>query len=211
MPVVTITASDAKTIYKNVALDWPNTRNSPNGDLVIPQCWVGGEGGPMNYRGCLRFDTSAIKSSWSIISAILKLYLYIQGNSTGLDLTTRVLNGQPTYPHDPIVVGDYDRSRYSGNGGERNFRNDVINSYYDIALNPTGIGWINKGGMTKLNLQNVEHDIGDVTYGVGAEHTYSGFSFAGGQEPKLEITYSAREPAFKKPFTGKAFGRKVFG
>lgn len=153
------------------------------------------------------FNTSAVPSDASLASAKIKLYLsQANVNAGGGTLTVRVLNGAPTYPHSPVVVGDFDRSLYSGNGGERDFRADASGSYYDIDLNSTGRSWINKGGTTRFQLQNVERDIDDSAPG-NDKRCYFGDGSAG-KEPKLEITYSI--PSKMTAITSRRFRGRRF-
>ena len=65
-----------------------------------------------------------------------------------------VQNGQPTYPHDPFVVADYDMDHYSGNGGEIAGSEITEYEWNNITLNDDGLSWINAGGTTKLVLRS---------------------------------------------------------
>ncbi len=60
-----------------------------------------------------------------------------------VDFEIVVQNGQPDYPRDPVVLEDYSKINYSGNGGSINtlgLENGVYNS---IIFNPVGVSWIN--------------------------------------------------------------------
>jgi hypothetical protein len=109
------------------------------------------------------------------------------------------MNGQPTRPSDPVVVGDYDESLYSGNGG-------TISSYKFKGLNPgdfgippcwgyvilnaTGINWINKGGITKLCMRSSYDIAGTPPTGPAADQlTIEGPLHVGAHDPYLEVGY----------------------
>lgn len=102
------------------------------------------------YRAFVYFDTSALPDNITINTATLKLYGYDckEGN-----FKIVVQSGMPTYPHDPIVAGDYNKEHYSGNGGEFDIANWKLPDWNNIELNANGKEWINKEGMTKLCLR----------------------------------------------------------
>lgn len=114
-------------------------------------------------RAGVFFDTSPLPSDAIIDSA--KLTFYIGEDDSSQDFDIVVQNGQPTYPHDPMEVGDYNKANYSDDGGSINTLN--ITSPFDIVLNATGISWINKDGTTKLCLRSSRDIAGTApTYGV---------------------------------------------
>lgn len=191
MTVTTITdlTPKSRAVYKLDA-DWATARNAAVGTATQTSTWyVGVVGGYIVYHGYLIFDTSVIPAGAVISAAKLRLWLASINNTPGSALTCRVLNGMPTYPHDPVVVADYDRTLYAGAGGDHSYKNDAIGGYVDHTLNATGIGWINRGGSTKFNLQNLEYDINNVDPG-GGGNIKCGFSNLVGNEPKLEITWT---------------------
>lgn len=100
------------------------------------------------YRGFFFFDTSAIPDGATIVTATLYLYGQADHSTTDFDLVIR--NGQPTYPHDPLAVGDYLYSHYAGDGGSFNTSGFSVAGYNAITLNATGLGWISDTGTTKL-------------------------------------------------------------
>ena len=67
------------------------------------------------YRGFVFFDTSDLPDYCTIISATLFLCTAADGSYTDFDVV--IQNGQPDYPHDPMMPGDYDKTHYTGNGG----------------------------------------------------------------------------------------------
>ena len=60
-------------------------------------------------------DTSAIPDFAIITSATLSLYGSNDYPTTDFDIV--IQNGQPTYPHEPLVIGDYYKDYYSNDGG----------------------------------------------------------------------------------------------
>ena len=107
-------------------------------------------------RGFLPIDTYALPTDAIIIKAVLSIYMnnsfrYV---SAGYDFDITVQNGQPTYPHIPIVVGDFLHSHYSGDGGKVNTADVVSAKYYDIDLTAIGMKWIKGGEITKLCLRS---------------------------------------------------------
>jgi hypothetical protein len=134
------------------------------------------------YRGCVYFDTSSIPSTDLIDSVTLKLYKDSDYSTTDFDIV--VQDGQPTYPHAPMVPGDYDKSHYSGNGGSLN-TTSFSNGYNDITI--TNHSWINTSGTTKLCLRS-SRDI-DSTEPTGDEYIIVKSSATDSQEPKLVIEY----------------------
>ncbi len=134
------------------------------------------------YRGFVYFDTSSIPSNDLIDSVTLKLYKDSDFSVTDFDIV--VQNGQPTYPHTPMVPGDYNKSHYSGNGGSLNTAS-FSNGYNNITI--TNHSWINTSGTTKLCLRS-SRDI-DSIEPTGDEYVTVCSSATDNQEPKLVIIY----------------------
>jgi hypothetical protein len=108
-------------------------------------------------RSYLYFDTSFLTGK-TITGAQIGLYGATVYSSIG-SWTLEVQSGSPTYPNDPLVATDYYYSNYSGNGGTLASNFLSIGTYDIITLNSTGYGWINRDGITKYCLREVEHDI----------------------------------------------------
>ncbi len=140
------------------------------------------------HRGYVIFDTSLIPDDKDILSATL--YLYGEQDASTTDFSVVIQSGQPTYPHDPLVLGDYDKSNYSGDGGSLNTSSFTTSGYNSISLNETGIAWINKTGTTKFCLrgsQDIAHTpaAGQAQYVRFYSQEYAGTS----RDPYLVITY----------------------
>jgi len=145
------------------------------------------------HRVFIPFDTSALPTDAIIIKAVLSIYMkdsftYI---SAGYDFDITVQNGQPTYPHIPLVVGDFLHSHYSGDGGKVNTADVVSAKYYDIDLTPTGMKWIKGGEITKLCLRS-SADIDETGIPTGkTAYTYIYETDKGDEyRAKLTITYA---------------------
>jgi len=106
--------------------------------------------GPTNYvyRGMLLFNTSSLPKNGNISTATLGLYKYSDNSTTDFNIT--IQNGQPTYPHDPLQTGDYNKSHYAGNGGGLN-TTGFKTGWNNITLSNTS--WI-KNTETKLCLRS---------------------------------------------------------
>jgi len=84
------------------------------------------------------------------------LFVFLVGKFTSArEFDIVVQSGQPTYPHDPMVAADFDRTFYSGDGGSVNTAG-VSSGWLEIPLNATGIAMIQKGAgaYTKLMLRS---------------------------------------------------------
>jgi len=138
------------------------------------------------YRGFLFFDTSVILQEANITSATLSIKLETDASSTDFNIT--IQNGQPTYPHDPLVVGDYYYGHYGGNGGNISTSGMSTDTYYNISMTTIGRGWVTKEGWTKLCLRS-SRDINSLTP-TGAEDVNIYAAESGeGNSPKLYVTY----------------------
>jgi hypothetical protein len=104
----------------------------------------------MVYRGYLYFDTSSL-NGYVVTAADLKLW-----GTVGDDIDTDTLvvqDGMPTYPHDPLVVGDFDESNYAGNYASKSFATWTDSSYNTLSFNAGGIAAINTAGTSKFCLR----------------------------------------------------------
>jgi hypothetical protein len=106
------------------------------------------------------FETFNIPTDATITSA----YLSFLADYTSLtyedsdDFSIVVQNGQPNYPHNPLVIGDYYYKHYSNNGGEILASNVSTENWNQLPLNSNGKAWINIGGITKICLR-IDRDI----------------------------------------------------
>jgi hypothetical protein len=152
--------------------------------------------GPVYYfkiwRGFSFFDTSSIPFGANITSAFLSLYVVQDWDYEQANLT--VQNGQPIYPHQPLIPTDYNYEDYNGSGGSKSTMDLTIGYYtyqFNITLNAAGISWIAEGGTTKLIVRN-QRDIGNITATLSdGEVIYDSAEAGGLHSPKLYVTYTA--------------------
>ena len=137
-------------------------------------------------RAFLQWDTSSISSAATIISATLRIKV---ASFPAKDFNVVIKNGQPTYPHATLEVGDYNDDNYSGDGGSINTAGMINNTYYII--NITELSWITKEGTTKLALFG-SNDINSVVPDA-TERLIIWSYFAGGgaqSGARLQVTYA---------------------
>ena len=102
-------------------------------------------------RGFFFFDTSTIPNNVNITE--VKISLYLKNDYSTTDFNVTIQNGQPYYPHKPIVATDYYHTHYSGDGGQLD-TSDLVAGYNNITFTEDGIGWINLEDVTKLCLRS---------------------------------------------------------
>ena len=166
-------------------------------------------------RSYFLWDTSALGAGAVISTAKLVVYFAGKVNTTGSNLTGQILNGMATYPHNPVVVSDFDRTFYSGNGGQHSFKNDTVETWIDFPLNATGISWINKTGWTKFCMMEVEHDVNNVSPGSTGDTYTIDLTGGGTYHHKLEVTWTSGgsycgASVFRIPIWGGKALRKIF-
>jgi PKD repeat protein len=135
------------------------------------------------YRGFVFFNTSTLPSNAYLDNATLSLYKKDDYSTT--DFVITIQNGQPTYPHKPMLSVDYNKNFYSGNGGTLPTQS-FTNGYNAIIL--SNLSWINKTGITKLCLRS-DRDINGIAP-TGNEYVNVYANEKGsGYQPKLVINY----------------------
>lgn len=137
-------------------------------------------------RGFLMFDTSSIPNNANITSATMSIYIWHDYTDTDFNVT--IQNGQPTYPHTPLEVGDYYFAHYTGNGGSRNTTTLPGSGYWNVTLNADGLNWISLTGSTKLSLRN-SNEINGYTPTDMEEVEFYALEKGEAYSPKLYITY----------------------
>jgi hypothetical protein len=140
------------------------------------------------YRGYFYFDTSALPDTATVTSAKLKLYGVVEPND---DFSLVIQEGMPTYPHDPLAVGDFDKANYAGDGGSLNTSTFITAGYNSITLNATGLTWVNLTGETKLALRSSLDISGTSPTGAFEYAVVNSSDYAGtDHDPVLEVTYT---------------------
>ena len=106
------------------------------------------------YRSVLQFDTSIIPEGAPI--EYVNLEIMVNQNLTDVDYDIIIKNGQPEFPHTPVIASDYFHENYEGDGGSINTADmggGVPAWVYDsIILNSTGRSWVAKGSGAKTKL-----------------------------------------------------------
>ena len=141
------------------------------------------------WRAFLYFNTSAIPDDASISSANVSLRGATDYSTTDFNIT--IQNGQPTYPHDPMVKADYDKSFYGTTDGGSYNTSGYSTNYMNIPMNSTGISWINTSGWTKLCLRS-NRDISGTTP-TGYEYVIfwsCECTFGASYRPYLRVVYT---------------------
>lgn len=198
-----ITAPGATSAFSSTSDGWiyatnaayATARNAASGtmdntgDIEVGQQ----ESGGLFYirRGYLYFDTSAIPDG-AVISAA-SIYVYGTSDASVNDFDIQVWNGMPTYPHDPLAVGDYAQGNYTGPGGAFNTAGFATGAYNEIPLDATGITWINKTGTSKFMLRS-SRDYNQFQPGAGVMEyvVFESANTAGdAQDPYISVTYTS--------------------
>lgn len=188
---------------------WSNTVGQINNSY--DRNWIGQAYIPLLFyyfyisRGFFFFDTSFIPDDATITTATLSLYGF--EDTSAQDFNLVIQNGQPTYPHDPLQVGDYYKNYYSGNGGSLSTASWITSGYNVITLNTNGKSWINKAGYTKLCVRS-DRDISGTapttSETVGYWSKEKGTSYC----PRLYVAFTTPNPIHAN-FTWVANGLTV--
>ena len=188
----TVSSQDAGLyIYNSV---YATARTSTSG-TVGSGSWFADIGqiffGPNYYisRYATYFDTSAVPLTCTITSGSVQLSGY--GDASDTDFSIVVQSGMPSSPSSTPIATDYNQALYTGVGGSFNTGTFgwSVSGYNIIPLDATGLGWINKGGITKFMLRS-DRDINNNTpYGQEMVGAFT-YEFGSGYQPKLVLTYT---------------------
>ena len=147
------------------------------------------------YRSGLFFDTSSLPDDATVTAAALKFTTYQVLEDFG-SFTIVAQNGGSTYPHTPMVAGDYSYTLYSGNGGTISSGAAKGDGYHTMTLTTLGKSWISLTGSTKFLLREGLYDVtGTVPPDPGSTTKYSYWAMwsaeiGSGYQPLLEVTYT---------------------
>jgi hypothetical protein len=112
-------------------------------------------------RGMLVFETG---DEIPVGATIVYAHLWIKVSAKNVDraFSLQVQLGSLGSPHVPVIDGDYNKDRYSGDGGSILTSDLPASGWVKIELNATGISWIQKGAgaITRLALRGT-NDIND--------------------------------------------------
>lgn len=176
--------SDGYAIKSNVAYNpaWTAVNaDSVDAALTLPV----GQRVPANfdiYRSYLYFNTTNV--SGNITSATLYLYLNTDLSTTDFDVV--IQKGSAGSPHDPLVVGDYDKTLYSGNYGS--FNTAGLAAGYN-AIPITDTSFINAGSTTNFTLRS-SNDIAGVAPAGNEYVIFESADAVSTRQPLLYITFT---------------------
>lgn len=138
-------------------------------------------------RSFLSFDTSSIDSGQTITSATLRITPSSKGQYVTNYSDLCVVEGSQSIPFTTSDFGSHETA--TDVGGYATYSSLTVESPATITLNATGIGWVTKGGTTKLCLR-LWGEIQDVSPG-GSNYVWVYTSEAGtGYAPMLTVNYS---------------------
>ena len=168
---------DAVTDRLGVGLDYPNAA----GDKY------------RFYRTYLYFDTSSIPDGATIIAAEIKLYAIGEYTiiTPGFSLVL-MKDTDETYPHDPLVVGDFDRAFYIGGGASSQSIYTGQSGYKTFTFNEVGKAlWVNDTGTSKFVVMS-SLDIGYTIPTTKMFTTLYSNEEGDGYWPELKLTYATQ-------------------
>ncbi|MCK5608541.1 hypothetical protein KAR91_42055 [Candidatus Pacearchaeota archaeon] len=165
--------------YKNGSANWNTvhdaTTGTGSGDNLADSGGPGSlEGAASDFRidrSFQLYDTSSL-GVVTIISATESLYArnIVNSDNDGDDWVVAVQSSPAS--NTAIGVADYNQCGAVNNPTEGSARVDIgditLNQYFDLVYNATGIGWINKTGITKSGTREGHDAIDSPVVGSGA-------------------------------------------
>jgi hypothetical protein len=137
-------------------------------------------------RSYLYFDTSSVPVDATVTDAYLYIYPW-EVDSDIWDMMLHAYTGGTTYPHDPLVVGDFNIAQYTRLGtGSMYLSSDSIGHYN--YLNGLGAG-VTPGGTTKLMLTDYR-DTAGATPSTYNEVLFYSYEQGSGYQPFLTVYYT---------------------
>ena len=197
----TTSASDGYLTYSDAS--WDTARNSAAaensndaGDTLV----IYNNTSYMVYRSYVYFDSAAIPDGAVVTDA--RLYLRTAGSDPDNDnVRVFIVSGMATYPHDPLVVGDYDYNQYAfgTNYGYGDYTDNDLGAagYHLINANAgtaTLASIINITGYTKLCLIERRDKENELPTGGNSDVNFYSYEKGVGYRPYLEIDYVTDEP-----------------
>ena len=196
MPVLSVTplSGDGSVFYDNAGT-WAGVRNGSAGSggadhTSNPTRFYAAKIAATFYCGrlFLPFDTSALTTDATIVSAVLKFTVeeVLSANATAHLVQTNAASNTA------LATSDFNSVTYTTGG------NVLVSSTGQkiITLNGTALTWISKTGVTKLGIVE-DHDYTNTEPAVDNRiDVYMGEDATAGNRPTLEITYTT-------PFDGR--------
>jgi len=144
-------AGNSGMVGQNVV--YLTAHDQANATALAANLHVGQSLGFNVWRPAVYFDTSELPDDAVVISAVLHYRGSVDLSAADFNIT--IQNGQPTFPSDPLVVGDFLYTQYSGDGGSFNTAAFIVGDN-PIQLSEEGLGWISTTGTTKFILRSDE-------------------------------------------------------
>jgi hypothetical protein len=193
-------------IEKQDESTWSSARDASSGDLVtvtatVSRAFVRLRESPTRYsvaRNYQLFDTSPIPDEDTIISATFSAYATtIVNNHTNSDRDVALVEVSPSNTNN-LVAGDFDQIGSIEGASRKTLASMSTGAYQDWGMNLTGIGFIDKSGITKLGLR-LSWDIDNVSPtpadASGAQFFFSSADETGtAQDPKLVVDHEEAPP-----------------
>lgn len=184
---------DYGLVYNTVWSDASALVNIPSSTII--NCGQLFYAGTYDIRRCpVIFDTTGLPGGIVISAATMDLYIYSMVDTAAVDPSLVIQSGQPTYPHDPIVLGDYGTTHYSGVGGYIAFSDLIVGQYNHIPFTSTGLGWIQSGASTKLILRS-DREISAFSPASTEMMGFYNYPQGVGYYPTLTVIYSSTPSA----------------
>ena len=207
---ITFNSTDSDGYLFNSDEDYSWVRTAPQGNIddTSNVASVGQDYDSGTYgikRALLYFNTSSL-ASWLGEREIkdVKLKLYGSSDHSDQDFYITVVDGQPTYPHDPMDYTDYYLGHYrSGGDGNTLWTSGWTTSGYNtITLNAYSRSWINKTGTTKLCLASNRDIYGSEPWGEEYVKYYT-HEKGGNYQPQLVVSCQEESTPVSGAVTGE--------
>lgn len=210
------TASDG-TIQSPSEADWDDCHDAANGSWIgdtqtympILTYWSGTV--YQCFRAFTYFDTSPLGPTAIISNAVVSLFKDTVNPPAEHNVGSCDVGIVEGVQDDPLEFNDYgDHLLKTTLGTDVYVEYPHGAGYNAFTLNDTGIGWINKTGITKFCFRlkgDIEDDVP-----TGLNRTYWFSSEKGGDfRPKLEITYTIPPPGWTGKISGVTNPAKIMG
>jgi hypothetical protein len=184
----TYTPEDDKTL-KGSDVNYSTVRLATSATNILTAVIMGQYADLYGYyinRRAQVYDTSDLVTE---LVSVVKLRIHCDSVLIdGSDFTVVIQKDTGNCPSNPIVLGDYDQSKYSGSGGSKvasTFSSGVDpEGWNDITLDPT---WVTTNGLTRLIIRSSR----DINGNAPAEDpAYERIQLSLNPEPQLIVTHT---------------------
>lgn len=144
-------------------------------------------------RSALYFDTSVLSTSITITGVDLKIYGDSDYSATDFDITLQ--QGGTTYPHDPLVFNDFNKTNYTTTSvGVLSTIGFSTVAYNTLSFNAADFSMVSKTGVTKLFVRSSRDIAGTAPIGREDVSFYT-YEKGTGYWPQLVVTFTAADPS----------------